>query len=74
MMNKFQIPQMQPYINQIDKDKLIEYINSDSWYTEHELTKEFEAKISEFVKIKHAIAVNNGTISLERFLFAVSVR
>lgn len=36
MINNNHIPQMQPYITQLDKNMLIEYINSDSWYTEHE--------------------------------------
>jgi perosamine synthetase len=68
------IPQMQPHITQFDKNMLIEYINSDAWYTEHEVTKKFELDVASFTKVKHAIAVNNGTVSLSIILLALGLK
>ena len=64
---------MKPLISEIDRLKMIDYINSDGWYTEHLRTREFEEIIAGHTGLANAIAVNNGTISLTLILLALGI-
>lgn len=64
---------MQPLFKEEDKNALKKYIDSDAWFTEHEVTRSFETQVSDFTKSKYCIAVNNGTISLTLILQALGI-
>tara|TARA_B100001057_G_scaffold501275_1_gene623028 strand:- start:33654 stop:34730 length:1077 start_codon:yes stop_codon:yes gene_type:complete len=56
--------QVEPSIDQDDINSVTEYLNSGSWITEHNKTRELEDKIKSLVGRKYASAVPNGTIAL----------
>lgn len=58
------IPQMEPWFGSEEKDAVSAYMDSGGWITEFRKTAEFEQSVAEFTGAKHAVAVNNGTISL----------
>lgn len=57
------INQIEPWLGQEEKEELISVIES-GWFTEAQKTREFERVFAEYVGSKHAVAVNNGTVSL----------
>lgn len=61
---KKMIPQMQPWFGEEEKLAVCNYMNQCGFITEYKLTTEFEELIANFTKAKHAIVVNNGTVSL----------
>ena len=58
------IPQMEPWFGQEERQAIDEYMAAGGWITEFCKTQEFERYIEQFTGAKHAIAVNNGTVSL----------
>jgi perosamine synthetase len=58
------IPQMMPWFGIEEKAAVCDYMENCGFITEYKLTQEFEAEIAKFTKSKHAIVVNNGTVSL----------
>lgn len=56
--------QVEPSIDKDDINNVTEYLNSGSWITEHNKTRELEDEIKSLVKRKYASAVPNGTIAL----------
>ena len=57
------INQMEPWVGEEEKQELIDTIES-GWITEAGRTKQFEEMFTEYVGSKHALTVNNGTVSL----------
>ena len=58
------IPQMLPWFGDEEADAMDAYMRSGGFLMEFKQTQEFEKRIAEFTGAKHAIVVNNGTISL----------
>jgi len=57
------IPQMEPWLGEEEIAEVTEVIRSN-WITEGKKTAQFEKKIAELCGVKHALAVNNGTMAL----------
>lgn len=50
------------------------YMDQCGFITEYKLTAEFESLIAQFTRAKHAIVVNNGTISLTLAALALGIK
>ncbi|MDR0373379.1 MAG: DegT/DnrJ/EryC1/StrS family aminotransferase [Nitrososphaerota archaeon] len=70
-MNK--INQMEPWLGFEEKQAVIDYLDGGGWLTEFKKTREFEQKISEFIKSNYVSVVNNGTSSLVIALMALDI-
>lgn len=68
------IDQMHPVFGIEEQNAINEYMKYGGWITEHEKTREFERMFAKFCDVKHAIAVNNGTISLALALLAGGIK
>jgi len=66
------IPQIQPWIDDKELGYLKKVVKS-TYVTEHLLTEEFENRIKDLTKAKHAIAVCNGTAALFCCLKALGI-
>jgi len=65
------IPQYEPKFNTADLNtEFVSYFEAGGWMTEFKKTMEFEDLIKDFLGVKHAFCVNNGTISLSLALMA----
>jgi perosamine synthetase len=58
------IPQMIPFFDQAESEALSKYMETGGFLTEFLETSALENEIADFVKVKHVIMVNNGTLSL----------
>lgn len=67
------IPQMIPYFDDVETDAVTQYMKSGGFITEFEKTSEFETLIANFTDSKHAVMVNNGTVSLTLMLLALGI-
>ena len=67
------IPQMIPFFNEAETQAVTEYMKSGGFITEFRKTEEFETMIASYVDSKHAIVVNNGTVSLILMLMALDI-
>ena len=67
------IPQMIPWFDEQEKIALSNYMNGGGFLTEFKQTQEFEVQIAEFTGARHAIVVNNGTVSLWMMLMALNI-
>lgn len=67
------IPQMIPFFDEEETRAVTEYMQSGGFITEFRKTEEFEALIASYVGSKHAIVVNNGTVSLILMLMALDI-
>ena len=67
------INQVEPNISEEDIKRINNYMTSDSWITEHEVTKELEDKIAGYSGRKYAVAVPNGTIAIYLSLLAAGL-
>jgi perosamine synthetase len=70
---KKMIPQMQPWFGEEEKLAVCSYMDECGFITEYKLTAEFEALIAQFTNAKHAIVVNNGTVSLTLAALALGI-
>jgi perosamine synthetase len=68
------INQIQPDITEREVGAVAKYLRSGGWLTEFEETAKFERKIAEFLKVKHAVLVPNGTIALYLALLAIGAQ
>ena len=68
------INQVEPNISSEDIESVSQYMKSDSWITEHNVTKELENKVASYVDRKYAVAVPNGTIAIYLALVASGIR
>jgi UDP-4-amino-4,6-dideoxy-N-acetyl-beta-L-altrosamine transaminase len=60
---KREIPFFIPWVNREDKKAVLETLNS-RWLTGGPKTKEFEELFTNYVGVRHAVAVNSGTAAL----------
>ncbi len=67
------IPQMEPWIGAEERAAVDAYMASPGWLTEFRNTEAFERQVAEFCGARHAIAVNNGTISLTLAALALDI-
>jgi len=67
------IPQMEPWIGEEERAAVDAYMSSPGWITEFKNTERFESLIAGFCGARHAIAVNNGTISLTLAAMALGI-
>jgi perosamine synthetase len=67
------INQVEPYITENEIRAVDEYMRSGGWITEFEKTALFEKMIAEFLCVKYAVVVPNGTIGLYLALLAAGV-
>lgn len=67
------INQIEPWVGEEEKKELIETIDS-GWITEAGRTAQFEKMVAEFVGVKYALAVCNGTVSLFIGLMALGIK
>lgn len=65
---------MEPKFGRLERESINSYMENPGWLTEYKKTAEFEKKIAAYCGVKHAIAVNNGTISLTLAALAVGVK
>lgn len=70
-MQKF-IPQMEPWIGEEEEREVLKVLRS-GWITEAGETKLFERKIADFLGVRYASVVTNGTVSLTIALMAMGV-
>lgn len=68
------IPQYEPSFDFYEKEAVNKYMENPGFMTEYKKTTEFEEQIASFLKVKHAIVVNNGTISLSLALIALGIK
>ena len=73
MDNTF-IPQMEPWFGAEEKDALNQYMDEGGWLTEFKRTTEFENRIAGYTGAKHAVVVNNGTVSLTLMALAAGIK
>lgn len=73
MIEEF-IPQMRPLFGQAEREELLKYLDEDGFITEFRRTEEFEHQIAAFTGARHAIVVNNGTISLTLAALALEIK
>jgi perosamine synthetase len=73
MDNTF-IPQMEPWFGAEEKEALNQYMEEGGWLTEFKRTSEFENRIAAYTGAKHAVVVNNGTVSLTLMALAAGIK
>lgn len=61
-----------PTFRESDEQELTEVYLSDKW-SKGEVTSAFERRFSERTKVKHAVVVSNGTVSLEMILRGLGI-
>jgi perosamine synthetase len=66
------IPTYRPYLSQEEIEAVADVFNS-RWLGMGKLTEKFEEKLSEFLGVKHVIAVSSGTAALHLALDAFSL-
>lgn len=67
------IPQMRPLFGVEERDEVMAYFEEDGFITEFRKTEEFEREIAAFTGAKHAVVVNNGTVSLTLAALALGI-
>jgi len=67
------INQMEPWIDHNETNRLVEYLNSGGWLTEHLKTREFETMIADYTSSRFCSVVCNGTASLIIALMACGI-
>lgn len=72
-MNDEFIMQMRPLFGDEEKQELLEYLDEDGFITEFKRTERFAEMIAEFTGAKHAVVVNNGTVSLTLAALAIGI-
>lgn len=74
MSTKNKINQIEPVISAEDSKAVYKYLNSGGWGTEHQVTKNFESNVSNYVNRKFAVSVPNGTIAIYLALLAIGIK
>lgn len=67
------IPQMRPLFGEMEKAEILSYLDEDGFMTEFKRTEAFERVIEDFTGAKHAVVVNNGTVSLTVAALALGI-
>lgn len=68
------IPQMEPWFGDEEADAMDRYMRSGNFLMEFKQTQAFEKHIASFTKSRHAIVLNNGTISLTAAALACGLK
>lgn len=68
------INQMEPWVGSEEKQAIREYLDSGGWLTEYKRTREFEKVLADYVGLKYAVVVSNGTVSLTMALMALGIK
>jgi len=55
---------MEPWFGKEERTAVCEYLDAGGWITEFKQTQRFEELIAEYTGARHAVVVNNGTVSL----------
>ena len=67
------IPLLRPYFNE-EELKEVKKVLDSGWVSQGPETAEFEKKVSDYIGIKHAVAVNNCTAALHLSLLSIGVK
>lgn len=67
------INQMEPWFDHNETDRLVEYMNSGGWLTEHTYTRRFESMIAAYTGCSFCAAACNGTAALIIALMACGI-
>jgi perosamine synthetase len=67
------INQMEPGYGEVEKQAIQSYLDSGGWLTEFTNTREFEARVGEYVGAEYAHTASNGTIGLVVALMALDI-
>ncbi|RLG57681.1 MAG: glutamine--scyllo-inositol aminotransferase [Candidatus Hydrothermarchaeota archaeon] len=70
---KYEIPLVRPYFDSEELEEIKKVLDS-GWVTQGPKVKEFEDKITDYLGVKHAIAVTNCTSALHLALISVGVK
>jgi perosamine synthetase len=73
-MSNRNIPQMEPWFGEEERQAMDDYLAQGGWITEFNQTQAFEKAIAEYTGAKHCFVVNNGTISLSLAAMAVGIK
>lgn len=69
------IPQYEPQYNRQEIAKRVnEYILGNNFFSENNLTKQFESAIANYLNVKYAITVTNGTMAIALALLANGIK
>ena len=72
-MNSLRIPQMIPHFDNLEKEALQSYMDSNPFLTEFNKTQQLEKLICEFTGAENAIMVSNGTMSLVAMMAVLGI-
>lgn len=72
MNNKGYIKITEPVIGENEIRKVVEVLKS-KWLVHGPVVEEFEKRFAEYIGVKHALAVSNGTIALQLILEALGI-
>jgi len=70
---KYEIPLVRPYFDSEELEEIKKVLDS-GWVTQGPKVKEFEDKITDYLGVKHAIAVTNCTSALHLALISIGVK
>lgn len=70
---KESIRQMQPSFSLEEANAVKDYVLSGGFLTEYRHTRELEARLADFIGIKHCFMVANGTLAISAALLAVGI-
>ncbi len=73
MVVSVKVPFCIPDINQQDRDSILESLSS-RWLTGGQKAVEFEKRFADYIGVKYAIAVTNGTTALHLAMRALGIR
>ena len=74
MSKNQRINQVEPLITKKDAQSVYDYLTSGGWVTEHNVTREFEDQVKDYVDRKYAVAVPNGTIAIYLALISAGIK
>jgi len=72
-VKEMRIPWAKPYIDKEELDEVVDSIKS-TWITMGPKVKRFESEMSDYIGVKHGIAVNSGTAALDVALKVLGVQ
>jgi len=73
LLSNFQIPWAKLYVNNEEHENVNEVIKSN-WWAMGPKVEEFENEVLDYLGVKHAVAVNNGTAALDVALKSVGIK
>lgn len=67
------IPQMQPWLDEKEKEAVAEYLDEGGWLTEFRKTMEFAGMMADFTGARYCSILANGTVTLTAALIALGI-